>query len=260
MNDTTIIINELGVQDAYKVYNIIYNYDAIQKDIDIIIDEYDTIYQDTVEVDKEKMINTLLTDEYNGYNTIELIIDSINNTKTKKELPHEPAAYYDFYKAIINTDIDIETIGSALIDLANYNYDTGVIDSEILRVLIKHNLDFKLLDDDELKYYNALAYKLESYDIFIPYDGDNYKFDCIFAQTHNIQEYLFDTITDTYLYDYYELTDYIDETYDISEAAAYWIDYDAIINNMHITREIISNTEKDTYNSSDEFLVSYCDY
>lgn len=85
MYDTTIILNELGITDAYKIYVIINDYDGLTFDdndydgltcINDMLNIFDDNNYDCL-VDPAKFINTLLNHEYNNDNVINEIINII---------------------------------------------------------------------------------------------------------------------------------------------------------------------------------------
>lgn len=81
MYDTTIILNELGITDAYKIYYVLINdYDGLTCNNDIIqmLNIFDNNHYDCLAVNYDKFINTLLNHEYNNDNVTNEIINIIN--------------------------------------------------------------------------------------------------------------------------------------------------------------------------------------
>lgn len=82
MYDTTIILNNLSITEAYKVYYVlINNYDGLSchNDVTQMLNEFDNNNYDCLDpVNYDRFINTLLSHEYNNDNVIDEIINIIN--------------------------------------------------------------------------------------------------------------------------------------------------------------------------------------
>ena len=258
MNYTTIILNNYSdIKDAYKVYYVIESYDTISLNSQLLIDEFNDLNINIDELDTEKFINQLLEYEYNDNPIIDLMVQTVFNDELQQQITN--CDYYnDLYYECITTDYDIELIGQYLIDLANINYNTSIIDSDLINNILENNIELDLLDSNELKYYNALTYKLESYDIFInSYNTNNEseKFNKTYATCYDIDDYTYDKVINATAYNYVELQYYIDELYDIKDELSFYIDYDKIIYELEINGSIIPlDTTKSYYDNNDLFL------
>lgn len=82
MYDTTIILNELGITDAYKIYYVLLNdYDGLECNNDIIqmLNIFDNNNYDCLDpANYDKFISQLLNHEYNNDNVTNEIINIIN--------------------------------------------------------------------------------------------------------------------------------------------------------------------------------------
>lgn len=82
MYDTTIILKELGIVNAYKVYYVLINdYDGLtcNKDINQMLNTFDNNNYDCLDpANYDRFINTLLSHEYNNDNITDEIINIIN--------------------------------------------------------------------------------------------------------------------------------------------------------------------------------------
>ena len=82
MYDTTIILNELGITDAYKIYYVLMNdYDGLKCNNDIIqmLNIFDNNNYDCLDpANYDKFISQLLKHEYNNDNVTNEIINIIN--------------------------------------------------------------------------------------------------------------------------------------------------------------------------------------
>lgn len=82
MDDTTIILNELGITDAYKIYYVLINdYDGLICNNDIIqmLNIFDNNNYDCLDpANYDKFIKQLLNHEYNNDNVTNEIINIIN--------------------------------------------------------------------------------------------------------------------------------------------------------------------------------------
>ena len=81
MYDTTIILRELGVVNAHKVYYVLINdYDGLSchNDITQMLNTFDDNNYDCLDpVNYDRFINTLLCHEYNNDNVTDEIINII---------------------------------------------------------------------------------------------------------------------------------------------------------------------------------------
>lgn len=76
-----IILKELGIVNAYKVYYVLINdYDGLSchKDVIQMLNTFDNNNYDCLNLDYDKFINTLLSHEYNNDNVTNEIINIIN--------------------------------------------------------------------------------------------------------------------------------------------------------------------------------------
>ena len=82
MYDTTIILNELGITDAFKIYYVLMNdYNGLKcnNDITQMLNIFDNNNYDCLDpANYDKFINTLLNHEYNNDNVTNEIINIIN--------------------------------------------------------------------------------------------------------------------------------------------------------------------------------------
>ena len=259
MNYTTIILNNYdNIKDAYKIYYAIDYYDELILNSQIILNECNNLNIDLNEFDNDKFINTLIELEYSNNHIIDLMVQIVYNDELKEQINHTDY-YNDLYNECITTNYDIELIGQYLIDLAQINYSNPIINSDLINNILKNNIEFELLDDNELKYYNAIAYKLESYDIFI--DKYNYLndeseiFNKVYAACYDLEDYNYDKISNAIAYNYIDLQYYLDELYNIDESISFYVDYEKIIYDLEINGQITPlNTDKAYYDNNDLFL------
>lgn len=82
MYDATIILKELGIVNAYKVYYVLMNdYDGLSCHNDVIqmLNIFDNNNYDCLDpANYDRFINTLLSHEYNNDNVTDEIINIIN--------------------------------------------------------------------------------------------------------------------------------------------------------------------------------------
>ena len=85
MYTTEFILEKIGVTDAYKVLYCIMNGDITDNNklsIDQVLNYYDSYINESLQdLDTNRVINTLMTLEYNDSTIIDLILTFINNEK-----------------------------------------------------------------------------------------------------------------------------------------------------------------------------------
>lgn len=187
--------------------------------------------------------------------------NDINNLNISEDVKR---MYTDLYEIVNIESIDLDNLKNCLISIADYNYYTASIDSDIINEIIDSNItSFVNFTDEEKEYLQYINYIVEDKDIFLDDSVFNYsekynKFKLI-DQMFNDEDVTQEILANCVLLDYEEILDYLYEVYEVPEQLEYYIDDNKLIRDEILSDpNLLSNTQNNyKFNKNTLFLKYY---
>lgn len=166
--------------------------------------------------------------------------------------------YINIYETVHNDNtIVLEDLRDSLLTAANYNYYTGVIDSDIINKILDP-INESLFNNDEIEYLAYINYIMESHDIFLDDNHEEYtnKFNLL-NELIDIEHLSVADLTHYTLLDYDEILTLAYDSFNIPGRLSTYINDNSVIRDYVLSYPSISHTAPDNYNfnKSDLFLI-----
>ena len=169
--------------------------------------------------------------------------------------------YTDLYEIVNNESIDLDNLKNCLISIADYNYYTASIQSNIINKILEE-LNESLFNEEESKYLSYINFIVEKYDIFL--DNSLFNYDEYYTLFNILadnlgNEYINMTILkNSIIFDYDEMLQYAYEIYRVPENLHNYIDDNKLIRDMIFDSNNIYHDAKNHYefNESTSFVIT----
>lgn len=167
--------------------------------------------------------------------------------------------YIHLYETVNKSYINLDELKQDLESLANYNYYTSAIDSNIINIILEP-LNENLFSDDELIYLKWINHCIES-NIFLDDPIFNYDDHAILFKLldENLgSDYVTkDILLNTTLLYYDDMLDLVYQSYNVPDRLINYIDDDKLIRDTLLSsNNIFSDAENNyTFNQSTIFLI-----
>ena len=184
-------------------------------------------------------------------------IQKLNATEDVKNL------YVDLYEVTDKEDINLEEFKDVMLSLANYNYYTGSINSDIINKIIDTNItSFANFTDEEKEYIQYINYVVEDKDIFLHdsvfnFDDKYNKFNMM-NQMFDDEDVTQEILENCALLDYEQILDYIYEILEVPEHLENYIDNNRLIRDEILSdKNLISNSNNDYEFDNNTLFLKY---
>lgn len=187
--------------------------------------------------------------------------NDINNLNISEDVKR---MYIDLYNITDNENINIEEFKDSMLSLANYNYYTASIDSDIINKIIDTNIpSFANFTDEEKEYLQYINYIVEDKDIFLDNSVFNYsdkynKFNMM-NQMFNDEDVTQEILENCALLSYNEMLNLLYEVYEVPEDLSNYINDNRLIRDEILSDDNLISDSYDDYefNESTLFLKYY---